>query len=130
MQQADSTVLSLRPGGGRGGGSRLFALSSSSFTSSADLPLTRPHASFSLKVRSFASLHSLLRFLNHLFFGSRYTYPTAVAFVITIVIILYLMNMVVEFKFRVLKLECPDSWWEHSAMGSCCKYGHKATCGL
>nr|KYP31940.1 Eukaryotic initiation factor iso-4F subunit p82-34 [Cajanus cajan] len=45
MQQGDPTVLSLRPGGGRGGGSRLF----SSPSPSADLPLTRPHAAFSLK---------------------------------------------------------------------------------
>ena len=52
MQQGDPTVLSLRPGGGRGGGSRLFAHSSSSSSLSADLPLSRPHASFSLKVRS------------------------------------------------------------------------------
>ncbi|KAL5146913.1 Eukaryotic translation initiation factor isoform 4G-1 [Glycine soja] len=49
MQQGDPTVLSLRPGGGRGGGSRLFAHSSSSSSLSADLPLSRPHASFSLK---------------------------------------------------------------------------------
>ncbi|KAK7411548.1 hypothetical protein VNO78_02982 [Psophocarpus tetragonolobus] len=47
MQQGDPTVLSLRPGGGRGGGSRLFAHSSPS--PSADLPLSRLHASFSLK---------------------------------------------------------------------------------
>ncbi|KAG5049475.1 hypothetical protein AAZX31_04G140200 [Glycine max] len=49
MQQGDPTVLSLRPGGGRGGGSRLFGHSSSSL--SADLPLCRPHAYFSLKTR-------------------------------------------------------------------------------
>ncbi|KAK7304834.1 hypothetical protein VNO77_42725 [Canavalia gladiata] len=48
MQQGDRTVLSLRPGGGRGGGSRLFAHSSSP-SPSADLPLLRPHATFSLK---------------------------------------------------------------------------------
>ncbi|RDX79443.1 Eukaryotic translation initiation factor isoform 4G-1 [Mucuna pruriens] len=48
MQQGDPTVLSLRPGGGRGGGSRLFAHSSSP-SPSADLPHSRPHASFSLK---------------------------------------------------------------------------------
>ncbi|KAL2322166.1 hypothetical protein Fmac_026545 [Flemingia macrophylla] len=45
MQQGDPTVLSLRPGGGRGSGSRLF----SSPSPSVDLPLTRPHAAFSLK---------------------------------------------------------------------------------
>ncbi|TKY73135.1 Eukaryotic translation initiation factor isoform 4G-1 [Spatholobus suberectus] len=49
MQQGDPTVLSLRPGGGRGGGSRLFAHSSPSPAPSADLPLARPHATFSLK---------------------------------------------------------------------------------
>ncbi|XP_061353175.1 eukaryotic translation initiation factor-like isoform X2 [Gastrolobium bilobum] len=55
MQQTDQTVLSLRPGGGRGGGSRLFGLSSISSSSpfSADLPLLRPHgvapSSFFLK---------------------------------------------------------------------------------
>ncbi|WVZ19437.1 hypothetical protein V8G54_006759 [Vigna mungo] len=52
MQQGDPTVLSLRPGGGRGGRSRLFALSSSSsspFPPSVDLSLSRPHAFFSLK---------------------------------------------------------------------------------
>ncbi|XP_027358510.1 eukaryotic translation initiation factor-like isoform X1 [Abrus precatorius] len=48
MQQGDRTVLSLRPGGGRGGGSRLFAHSSSP-SPSADLPISRPHASLSLK---------------------------------------------------------------------------------
>lgn len=60
MQQGDQTVLSLRPGGGRG--SRLFGSSSSSSSSSlsfgslssSDLPLLRPHggappSSFSLK---------------------------------------------------------------------------------
>ncbi|CAJ1975516.1 unnamed protein product [Sphenostylis stenocarpa] len=52
MQQGDPTVLSLRPGGGRAGGSRLFAHSSSSSSSSlpsADPLLSRPHASSSLK---------------------------------------------------------------------------------
>ncbi|KAF7838128.1 eukaryotic translation initiation factor [Senna tora] len=65
MQQGDQTVLSLRPGGGRGGGSgsRLFGprFDSSSSTSSspafgsfsADLPHLRPHGgapqSFSIK---------------------------------------------------------------------------------
>ncbi|KAJ6296130.1 hypothetical protein OIU78_024045 [Salix suchowensis] len=58
MQQGDQTVLSLRPGGGRG--SRLFnprleQSSSSSTTSSSfsfgDLPLFRPHGgATSLKV--------------------------------------------------------------------------------
>ena len=58
MQQGDQTVLSLRPGGGRG--SRLFnprleQSSSSSSTSSSisfgDLPLFRPHGgATSLKV--------------------------------------------------------------------------------
>ncbi|ESQ42611.1 hypothetical protein EUTSA_v10012738mg [Eutrema salsugineum] len=58
MQQGDQTVLSLRPGGGRG--SRLFGSSSSSSSlsfgslSSSDLPLLRPHggapaSSFSFK---------------------------------------------------------------------------------
>lgn len=51
MQQGDQTVLSLRPGGGRGG-SRLLGSSTFSFgsISSSDLPLLRPHggaASFS-----------------------------------------------------------------------------------
>ncbi|BAB08857.1 eukaryotic initiation factor 4, eIF4-like protein [Arabidopsis thaliana] len=47
MQQGDQTVLSLRPGGGRG--NRLFGSSSSSSSlsfgslSSSDLPLLRPH---------------------------------------------------------------------------------------
>ncbi|KAB1211971.1 Eukaryotic translation initiation factor isoform 4G-1 [Morella rubra] len=61
MQQGDQTVLSLRPGGGRG--SRLLGPSSSSSSAnsgpafgsfSADLPLLRPHGgappTFSLKV--------------------------------------------------------------------------------
>ncbi|KAE8682719.1 Eukaryotic translation initiation factor isoform 4G-1 [Hibiscus syriacus] len=57
MQQGDQTVLSLRPGGGRGG--RLLGSSSSSSSSlsfgslSSDLPLFRPHGggtpSFSIK---------------------------------------------------------------------------------
>ncbi|MBA0843453.1 hypothetical protein Goarm_000641 [Gossypium armourianum] len=59
MQQADQTVLSLRPGGGRG--SRLFGAPSSSSSSSSlafgslssDLPVFRPHAgappAFSIK---------------------------------------------------------------------------------
>ncbi|XP_010545451.1 PREDICTED: eukaryotic translation initiation factor-like [Tarenaya hassleriana] len=58
MQQGDQTVLSLRPGGGRG--SRLFGSSSSASSlsfgslSSSDLPFLRPHggappSSFSLK---------------------------------------------------------------------------------
>ncbi|GMI97585.1 eukaryotic translation Initiation Factor isoform 4G1 [Hibiscus trionum] len=57
MQQAEQTVLSLRPGGGRGG--RLFGGPSSSSSSSAsllafgslssDLPLFRPHAGASIK---------------------------------------------------------------------------------
>lgn len=56
MQQGDQTVLSLRPGGGRG--SRLFnprlessssALSSSSIAF-GDLPLLRPHGGAPLKV--------------------------------------------------------------------------------
>ncbi|KAL4278884.1 hypothetical protein GQ457_03G045320 [Hibiscus cannabinus] len=57
MQQGDQTVLSLRPGGGRG--SRLLGSSSSSVSSvsfgslSSDLPLFRPHGaappSFSIK---------------------------------------------------------------------------------
>jgi len=48
MQQGDQTVLSLRPGGGRG--SRLFnprleqsSSSTSSSISFGDLPLLRPH---------------------------------------------------------------------------------------
>ncbi|XP_062078448.1 eukaryotic translation initiation factor [Humulus lupulus] len=64
MQQADQTVLSLRPGGGRGrlgGGSRFESSSSTSSSSSSfafgslssDLPLLRPHGgsppSFSIK---------------------------------------------------------------------------------
>ena len=63
MQQGDQTVLSLRPGGGRG--SRLLGGSSSSSSSSSlafgslssDLPLFRPHGGapppFSIKVQSF-----------------------------------------------------------------------------
>ncbi|KAL4297977.1 hypothetical protein GQ457_12G024850 [Hibiscus cannabinus] len=56
MQQGDQTVLSLRPGGGRG--SRIFGGSSSSTSSSSllafgslssDLPLFRPHAGASIK---------------------------------------------------------------------------------
>ncbi|OMO98326.1 MIF4G-like, type 3 [Corchorus capsularis] len=53
MQQGDQTVLSLRPGGGRGGSRLLGGLSSSSSSSSSsslafgslssDLPLFRPH---------------------------------------------------------------------------------------
>lgn len=57
MQQGDQTVLSLRPGGGRGGGggirlfgSRLDSSSTSAAASSlafgsftSDLPLLRPH---------------------------------------------------------------------------------------
>ncbi|KAJ0031077.1 hypothetical protein Pint_14351 [Pistacia integerrima] len=54
MQQGDQTVLSLRPGGGRGSSNRLFGASSSSSSSSAppslafgsfssDLPVLRPH---------------------------------------------------------------------------------------
>lgn len=67
MQQADQTVLSLRPGGGRGrlGGGPRFESSSSSTSSSSssafafgtfssDLPLLRPHggapSSFFIKV--------------------------------------------------------------------------------
>jgi len=91
MHQGDQIVLSLRPGGGRGGGSRLFPLSTSSsspFPPSADLPLSRPHESFSLKVRPFSSIHSLFPFLKNLLFGSRYTYPTVVV-VVTSNIILY-----------------------------------------
>ncbi|KAL5547552.1 hypothetical protein UlMin_002783 [Ulmus minor] len=61
MQQGDQTVLSLRPGGGRGrlgGGSRFESSSSSTSSSlafgsgSADLPFLRPHGgapSFSIK---------------------------------------------------------------------------------
>ena len=74
MQQGDQTVLSLRPGGGRGGGgnSRLLGPrfeSSSSYSSpsaaasdlafgsfSSDLPLLRPHggtgSSFALTVNN------------------------------------------------------------------------------
>ncbi|KAE8735444.1 Eukaryotic translation initiation factor isoform 4G-1 [Hibiscus syriacus] len=57
MQQGDQTVLSLRPGGGRGG--RLFGGPSSSSSSSSslfafgslssDLPLFRPHGGSSIK---------------------------------------------------------------------------------
>ncbi|KAL4284740.1 hypothetical protein GQ457_16G005040 [Hibiscus cannabinus] len=56
MQQADQTVLSLRPGGGRGG--RLFGGPSSSSSSSSllafgslssDAPLFRPHGGASIK---------------------------------------------------------------------------------
>lgn len=53
MQQGDQTVLSLRPGGGRGSSNRLFGASSSSSSSAAppslafgsfsDLPILRPH---------------------------------------------------------------------------------------
>lgn len=70
MQQGDQTVLSLRPGGGRG--NRLFGSSSSSSSlsfgslSSSDLPLLRPHGGapasyFPFKVPSFlgAKLPSL-----------------------------------------------------------------------
>ena len=75
MQQADQTVLSLRPGGGRGrlgGGHRFVESSSSSSASSSssssfafgsvssDLPLLRPHGgvppSLSLKVSPALSL--------------------------------------------------------------------------
>lgn len=62
MQQGDQSVLSLRPGGGRG--NRIFGSSSSSSSisfgslSSSDLPLLRPHggapaSSFPFKVPSF-----------------------------------------------------------------------------
>lgn len=62
MQQGDQTVLSLRPGGGRGGRllgpSSLSSASSNSFPAfgsfSSDLPLLRPHGgappTFFLKV--------------------------------------------------------------------------------
>lgn len=66
MQQGDQTVLSLRPGGGRGGrllGGPSSSSSSSSSSSlafgslSSDLPLFRPHGGapppFSIKVQSF-----------------------------------------------------------------------------
>lgn len=53
MQQADPTVLSLRPGGGNRGGKLIgsrFDSSSSSVFASADLPVFRPHGgAFSLK---------------------------------------------------------------------------------
>lgn len=57
MQQADPTVLSLRPGGGNRGGKLIgsrFDSSSSSVFASADLPVFRPHGgAFSIKVQSF-----------------------------------------------------------------------------
>lgn len=53
MQQADPTVLSLRPGGGNRGGKLIgsrFDSSSSSVFASADLPVFRPHGgAFSIK---------------------------------------------------------------------------------
>ncbi|XP_057767805.1 eukaryotic translation initiation factor-like [Salvia miltiorrhiza] len=41
--QADQTVLSLRPGGGTRGGSRVFGPRFDSSSASSDLPLLRPH---------------------------------------------------------------------------------------
>lgn len=60
MQQADQTVLSLRPGGGNRSGGRLIgsrfdSSSSSSAFASSDLSLLRPHGgAFSIKVQSFS----------------------------------------------------------------------------
>lgn len=92
MQQADQTVLSLRPGGGRGrlgGGPRFVESSSSSSASSSssssfafgsfssDLPLLRPHGgvppSLSLKVSPVLSLSlssdlEFFRFKDTIFF--------------------------------------------------------------
>lgn len=47
--QADQTVLSLRPGGGTRGGSRVFGprFDSSAAAGSPDLPLLRPHGGIS-----------------------------------------------------------------------------------
>ena len=61
MQQADPTVLSLRPGGGNRGGKTIGSRfdSSSSVFASADLPVFRPHGgSFPIKVEPFLSLYA------------------------------------------------------------------------